>query len=126
MMNEEQPWQGPLRKAPPINVGERYTPSDVERYPNGVPINKRIKSSRRLLRGLIRKHNSSIERAIMKARRVRLESERLATNSHEAQRYVAAERDERLVIKHWWRTFLAVWRNIGAKYRSLLEFARAK
>lgn len=117
---------GPLRKAPPIYVGETYTPADVERHPNGSPLGRRVKASRRMLRKRIRERISSSGRAIVKARHVRLESERLATNSHEAKRYVEMAADERHTVKTWWQTFLSCWYHIGGSYASLLKFARAK
>lgn len=117
---------GPLRKAPPIYVGETYTPADVERHPNGAPLGVRCKPSRRMLRKRIQQRISSSGRAIAKARHVRLESERLATNSHEAKRYVEMATEERRTIKTWWADFILTWWQIGGSYASLVEFARAK
>ena len=93
MSNEEKTEvQGPRRKAPPYYIGETYrgyrtAPPDVERYKNGAMVGKRNKAARRLIRKTFGRQVSSIEKKILKARDVRLEVERLATNSHEARRY---------------------------------------
>lgn len=66
----------------------------TEYHANGAPKRPRNKLSRRRLRGALKKDYSKIERSIIKARNNRLEVERLASNSHEAKRYVIAARAE--------------------------------
>lgn len=122
---DEHQWQGPLVQAD-YYVGRRWVRPDAERWPNGVASGKRNKGMRRIIRARCMKQNSRVERNIVRARSFRLEFERLATNSHEAKRYVELALKERRTIKTWWFSFHEMWANIGESYRSLTEFARAK
>jgi len=80
-------------------VGKSFTPTHhLPRNPNGylLPFEKiSSKPDRRMHRRRARYQASSIEQAIAKAQKARLDIEKLATNSHEARRYWAADRMER-------------------------------
>lgn len=81
-------WQGPRRRAPRYYAGERYSGHrinhpDVERYPaNYVPALRgktasiRDKAARRIVRGALKRHYSSVEKAL-KLPRAMLEQARL-------------------------------------------------
>lgn len=84
--------QGPRKRAPRYYIGNTYrgrltAAPDAERYKNGVLPGVRNKAARRLIRKASGRALSTIEQKILKARDVRLEIERLATNGHEARRY---------------------------------------
>lgn len=106
---------------------------DVERRPNGALAGKRDKGARRILRAARKRQVQASERAVMRARAGRLEVEKLATNSHEAKRYVAANlavvKAERAAVRaevQRWVDWFAMWGDIGRQYAGLVNFARGK
>lgn len=85
----------PLAVFRPVNLGRKFVPEDDalrEQYLRGRVV--RNKASRRVLRREALRGSSRIERAIDKARKLTVEHQRIATNSHEAKRYVELARKE--------------------------------
>ncbi len=121
-------WQGPLLSAPAYYAGKagKFTMrADVECRANGTAYGQRDKGARRATRAKRSGLMSSIERGIMAARADRLNIERLASNPHEAKRYVKQVAAERKRFKQWTVDWYAMWRAIGTNYAQLTAFARA-
>ena len=74
-----------------FNIGRRFAVATDYANParRTGPLLPKSKLARRIMRKLILKHQSAIERSIRSARGKRLEAESLADNSHEAKRFAA-------------------------------------
>lgn len=84
------------KTALPINVGRRFAPTDDAQralYDRGRRVRNKLARRIERLRGL--RASSRIEKLIAKAQESTYEAQSLATNSHEAKRYVAGLRRER-------------------------------
>lgn len=100
-----------------FNVGRTYgKPENYKGKKHPICTLPCSKPARRLVRAGLKRAYSSVERSIMKARGARLELERLASNSHEAKRYVAAAHAER-------NTFDARQTRASANFDALKAFA---
>lgn len=82
-----------------LNVGYRLAPAkkgEDTHWPNGRLRRGTVRNklARRIMRARAFRQDSSIEMAIVKARLLKHEAQSLATNSHEAKRYIAALRKE--------------------------------
>jgi hypothetical protein len=81
----------------PVNVGHRFGPvSDPEMarlYRKGHRSYNKL--ARRMVRGQAMRGRSRIERRLAEARERDYEAQRLASNSHEARRYIELARKER-------------------------------
>lgn len=88
---------------PPLNLGRSFKPSDGrlthhEKSGRLLKLTRRDKHRRRIGRRRGIREASSIEKALAKLRKENYEAQSLATNSHEAKRYVAMARRERLSL----------------------------
>lgn len=80
-----------------LNLGRKFQPVDGwEHWPNGRRKRGtwRSKFARRIERRRAMKQGSRVEKSIAKARATIHEAQSLATNSHEAKRYIEALRKE--------------------------------
>jgi hypothetical protein len=75
-----------------LHIGRRFS---WAQKPEGRVVRVHDKLRRRIERGRATRASSRIERALEKSRRADYDVQKLATNSHEAKRYIAAARMER-------------------------------
>lgn len=86
-----------------LNIGRRWAlHAGLEHHPNGAPKNYRLlrsKPLRRIYRATIQGVLSKPALKLRALRRKNFEASRLATNSHERRRFIAADRAERKMTK---------------------------
>lgn len=120
-------WQGPLLAAPDYyagKAGKLTLRADTERHGNGTVPGIRDKLARRAIRKARAAGMSSVACKIRDARMNRLQTERLASNSHEAKRYVEQLRAAEFRTRQWCRAWSGLWRNVGQSYAKLYQIAR--
>lgn len=127
----EEGWQGPMRKAPAIHAGQRFSRHDAERHANGAQVGKRNKLARKMMRKKLMKNRSTIERHLGNAHLAIARAEHLSDNVHEKQRILDEESalrlatfNERLAKWTWFRDWVTAWNDIGSAYGRLTVFAR--